>query len=89
MFRSESQAADRLMQTRDEEAQAQMDVTFYGPLRLTQAALPGLRKRKTGTIVNITSTAAINGLPSCGIYAASKFALEGEMTAFSSHLSSD
>ena len=65
---------------RDEEAKAQMEVTFHGPLRLIQASLPGFRKRKTGSIVNITSIAGIDGLPSCGLYAASKFALEGEVS---------
>ena len=58
-----------------------MEVTFYGPLRLIQAALPGLRKRKNGTVVNISSIAGIDGLPSCGLYAASKFALEGMISA--------
>ena len=60
------------------EARAQLEVNFYGPLRLIRAALPGFRKRMTGAIVNITSVAGIDGLPSCGLYAASKFALEGK-----------
>ena len=59
-----------------------MEVTFYGPLRLIQAALPGLRKRKNGTVVNISSIAGIDGLPSCGLYAASKFALEGVISVW-------
>ena len=64
---------------RDEEAKAQMEVNFYGPLRLIRAALPGFRKRRTGSIVNITSVAGFDGLPSCGMYAASKFAVEGRI----------
>jgi NAD(P)-dependent dehydrogenase (short-subunit alcohol dehydrogenase family) len=62
----------------DAEARAQMEVNFHGPMRLIRAALPGFRKRKSGTLVNITSVAGIDGLPSSGMYAASKFALEGE-----------
>ena len=54
-----------------------METNFFGPHRLIRAALPGFRARKAGTIVNITSIAGIDGLPSCGLYAASKFALEG------------
>lgn len=61
----------------DDEAKAQMEVSYHGPLRLIQAALPGFRERKSGTIVNITSIAGVNGLPGVGLYAASKFALEG------------
>ncbi|KAK3169341.1 hypothetical protein OEA41_008724 [Lepraria neglecta] len=61
----------------DEEARTQMETNFFGPHRLIRAALPGFRARKSGTIVNITSVAGIDGLPSCGLYAASKFALEG------------
>ncbi|KXT10154.1 hypothetical protein AC579_9743 [Pseudocercospora musae] len=61
----------------DDEARAQMDVNLYGPFRLIRAALPGFRARKSGTIVNITSIAGIDGLPSCSLYAASKIGLEG------------
>lgn len=63
--------------SRDEEAKTQMETNFFGPHRLIRAALPGFRARKNGAIVNITSVAGIDGLPSCGLYAASKFALEG------------
>ena len=36
------------------------------------------KKRKSGTIVNVSSVAAVDALPSCALYGASKFALEGE-----------
>lgn len=61
----------------DDEVHAQMDVNLYGPYRLIRAALPGLRRRKSGTIVNISSVSGIDGAIASGLYAASKFALEG------------
>lgn len=54
-----------------------MDVNFYGPYRLIRAALPSFRKRKSGTIVNISSVSGIDGGIASGLYVASKFAVEG------------
>ncbi|CZR57157.1 related to dehydrogenases with different specificities (related to short-chain alcohol dehydrogenases) [Phialocephala subalpina] len=61
----------------DREAHSQLETNFFGPLRLIRSAPPLLRSQKSGTIVNITSVAGIDGLPTSGLYAASKFALEG------------
>lgn len=52
-------------------------VNFFGPLTLIQAVLPILREQRQGHIVNISSIAGIAPAPGSGIYAATKFALEG------------
>lgn len=61
----------------DSEARSQMETNFFAPLNIIRHLLPSMRKRRTGTIVNISSTAGQVALPSVGIYAASKHALEG------------
>lgn len=60
----------------EDEAKAEFETNFWGPVRLTKAVLPLMRAQKTGTVVNITSVAGITVLPTASMYAASKFALE-------------
>ncbi|MFB6223290.1 MAG: SDR family NAD(P)-dependent oxidoreductase [Haloarcula sp.] len=55
----------------------QFDVNVYGPHRLIREALPHMRAREDGTVVNVSSIAGQIAFPSQGGYAASKFALEG------------
>lgn len=64
-------------ETDDEELRAQMETNFFGPAALTSLALPGLRARGTGAIVNVSSISGVEGAPGSGYYAASKHALEG------------
>jgi NAD(P)-dependent dehydrogenase (short-subunit alcohol dehydrogenase family) len=60
-----------------EEAQRLFDVNFFGCLRLIQAVAPLMRAQQSGHIINISSTSGIRAVPGLGLYAASKFALEG------------
>lgn len=60
-----------------EATQQLMATNFYGPIRASQAVLPSMRERKTGTIVNVSSAVFWNPVGGISIYAASKFALEG------------
>lgn len=49
---------------------------FFGPVALIKAALPGMRARRSGAVVNISSIGALRRPPGSGYYAASKAALE-------------
>jgi len=64
-------------ETSIEDAQKVMNTNFYGTLAVTKAFLPFLRKQRAGHILQISSSAGFVGVPSVGIYAASKFAVEG------------
>ena len=62
-----------------DQFRAQMETNFFGPLNVTRAVLPVMRKQRGGQVITITSTAALIGQEFCAAYAASKFALEGWM----------
>ena len=53
------------------------EVNVFGLTRMIQAVLPGMRTRRRGCIVNISSLGGIRGMPSLGQYCATKFAVEG------------
>ena len=58
-----------------DQLREQLEVNVVGQLRVTQLALPALR-RSRGRIVNIGSISGRSALPTLGAYAMSKFALE-------------
>lgn len=61
------------------EARAQFDVNVFGPLAAAQAVLPGMRQRRSGRIINISSVSGVATWAGTGIYCGSKHALEGIM----------
>jgi NAD(P)-dependent dehydrogenase (short-subunit alcohol dehydrogenase family) len=65
--------------TSDDQLRKQMETNFFGPLNVTRAILPVMRKQRSGHVITITSAAGIIGGEFTAAYAASKFALEGWM----------
>jgi NAD(P)-dependent dehydrogenase (short-subunit alcohol dehydrogenase family) len=63
----------------DKAYRAQMDTNFFGPLNVTRAILPIMRKQRSGHVITFSSTAGVSGVDFCSAYSASKFALEGWM----------
>jgi len=61
----------------EDEVRKMFEVNFFGLCRMIHVALPGMRERGSGTIVNISSIAGLRSFPSLGYYSASKFAVEG------------
>lgn len=59
------------------DIRAQFEVNVFGAVAVLQAALPFMRRRRRGHIINITSVSGLVGWPSLGIYSGSKFAFEG------------
>jgi NAD(P)-dependent dehydrogenase (short-subunit alcohol dehydrogenase family) len=61
----------------DAEVRKMFEVNVFGLTRMVQAVLPGMRQRRRGCIVNLSSLAGLRGMPALGQYNATKFAVEG------------
>jgi len=60
-----------------DEVKRQFETNFFGTFRVCKAVLPAMRRKRDGTIINMSSIAGIIALPYQAIYSASKFAIEG------------
>jgi NAD(P)-dependent dehydrogenase (short-subunit alcohol dehydrogenase family) len=63
-------------ETSIDQARALFEVNLFGAIAMIQAALPAMRARRAGHIVNITSLSGLAPWHGTGIYGASKYALE-------------
>jgi NAD(P)-dependent dehydrogenase (short-subunit alcohol dehydrogenase family) len=62
-----------------EQMERQLAASLIGPMNITRAVLPVMRKQRSGHIISISSTAGLVGFEFGTAYAASKFGLEGWM----------
>jgi NAD(P)-dependent dehydrogenase (short-subunit alcohol dehydrogenase family) len=60
-----------------EQVRHQIETLLFGPMNVTRAVLPVMRKQRSGLVVTISSTAGIAGQMFCSAYAAAKFGIEG------------
>ncbi|AOB29618.1 short-chain dehydrogenase [Bordetella sp. H567] len=70
------------------EIRAQFDANVFGLFAMTRAVLPGMRERRRGHIINITSVAGLVGFQGSAYYAASKHAVEGFSDALAAEVTS-
>ena len=69
----------------EDEHRALFEANYWGPVKLTQAVLPGMRKQEKGAIINVSSLLGRISWANQGAYCASKFAIE----AFSESLAQE
>lgn len=58
------------------QAQRQLDVNFFGVLRMNRAVLPIMKRRGNGLLLHVSSGGGRLAIPGMGLYCASKFAME-------------
>ena len=58
------------------QAQRQLDVNFFGVLRMNRAVLPIMKRQGSGLLLHVSSGGGRLAIPGMGLYCASKFAME-------------
>ncbi|WP_432949023.1 oxidoreductase [Kribbella sp. CA-253562] len=70
----------------DEAARAVFDTNVFGVLNVQRAVLPVLRAQRSGHVIQLSSVGGFTGTPGWGVYAATKFAVEGFSEALAGEL---
>jgi NAD(P)-dependent dehydrogenase (short-subunit alcohol dehydrogenase family) len=64
-------------ESEEDQVRRMFEINVFGLSRMIHAALPGMRKRRQGFVVNFSSIGGLRSFPSVGYYNATKFAVEG------------
>ena len=64
----------------------QIETLMFGPMNVTRAVLPSMRRQRSGLVLTISSTAGLAGQAFCSAYAAAKFGIEGWMESIAFEL---
>ena len=69
-----------------EQIERQFTVSVFGPMNVTRAVLPVMRRQRSGHVITISSVAGLAGSAYTSAYAASKFAVDGWMESLAPEL---
>ncbi|RXK83204.1 SDR family oxidoreductase [Filimonas effusa] len=61
----------------EEQINKQVDTNLLGVIRVSKAFIPWFREKRKGLFLNITSSFGLLGFPTCTLYSATKFAVDG------------
>ncbi|MFB9080440.1 SDR family oxidoreductase [Flavobacterium procerum] len=70
----------------DEQISRQLQTNLMGVIRISKAFTPHFREKRKGLFLNITSTFGLIGFPTCSVYSATKFAVDGFSESLASEL---
>lgn len=70
----------------DEQIFRQIETNLLGVIRVSKAFVPHFRENRNGLFLNITSTFGFMGFPTCSVYSATKFAVDGFSESLASEL---
>lgn len=62
---------------KEEDVHMQFETNVFAPMHLARLCIPGMRRKRAGRIINVSSVGGMMAMPTMGLYSASKFALEG------------
>lgn len=71
-----------------EQVRQQIETLLFGPMNVTRAVLPVMRRQRAGVVMTISSTAGLSGGMFLTAYAAAKFGIEGWMESLAPEVAS-